>query len=150
MKDMAGIAEVLQKLDLDSSSYATSNMKRPFRIQKPNGVVVGSSPRISEEAAVIASSSVAKKLVFVHMERMNSSLRRKLAAIPARSSDVDAGVVRACEKHGSDAATHYYLFRRAIVDFCRARHILQSEKRGQLLTPEFIEEDETDEEGEGD
>jgi hypothetical protein len=141
MKDMADIAAILQKFGIHNSAYDTSDMRRCFRIQKPKGVVIGASPDISHEAAVIASCSVAQKLVFVHMERMNTSLRRQLAAIPSRHSDVNAVVVRACEEHRRDAAKHYYLFRRAVVDFCRARHILQCEKTGQVITREFIEED---------
>lgn len=118
--------------------FSRGEAKKPYRIGTVRGIdktqvdgVVG------PDAAAIAASGPARRLVWCHFDTMNLITAGQRDSIPTKKGDVTPALKALYVSQGEGAARAYYKFRHALVEFIRARHVTQRRALGRAVFDEF-------------
>ena len=112
--------------------------KKSFRIGPVRGID-STSPGgvVGAEARAVAQSHAASKLVWRHFSDMNEAITRQLEGVPLKKAEVSSAVRALYISRGDESAAAYHKFRSAVVDFLRARHLIQRRILGRRIFEEF-------------
>ena len=112
--------------------------KKSFRIGPVRGID-SESPGgvVGAEARAVAQSHAASTLVWRHFSDMNEAITRQLEGIPLKKAEVTSAVRALYISRGDESAAAYHRFRSAVVDFLRARHLIQRRILGRRIFEEF-------------